>query len=327
MEGILVEMSASKARAMRKKKEIGMEWMDDTGELLPGRTAVIGAEQADGRWMVTLTARIGKVLTKSPRAKLQYVRAHSGDASWQLPNGYPSFPTVFEDVGHELLENETHVQACLLGASALAAPRIPKRPPFRLDAKKATADLVVTFDKGQPVVWSTAAYARAATARPQTYRSVLRSFLSGLTQKGWDFERVLEDLFGKEGVGFDVQPTPKTRDEGIDLWLERRCPVAGKERYAVQAKNQEAKVLPRDVSDVADVAQAQGAAKAIFVAPGGFTPQAKKRAAERGVQLIDLADLTALIWPRLERMTWTFQRFTEWQEGAKAQEGTRPLPL
>jgi Holliday junction resolvase len=326
MNGLLVRMTAQQAKALANrpagKREIGKGLKSDALAVLEEGSAIIGCDLHATRWEVTLTARIASVPKRQGWPKVRDVVAHLLSRSWELPEGYPSSRT-FEEGTAEVLSTDAHVHACLLGSRALVRARVPKLRGFDLD-KAALDGLFVTFSGGQILARSWAALQRSVLEDPTAYEAVLGRFLRDLARKGREFEQILEELFASEGFRFYVvKRTPDSGDQGVDLVLQTKHELVGVEQYVVQAKNQDQQVDGDAVRALKQAAADFGAAKAIFVAPNGFAPEAKRQADE-GVILMDLEALTPLVWRWLAQMPYTQRRFRAWRDDLKARGETSP---
>ncbi|MHB1242581.1 MAG: SNF2-related protein [Gaiellaceae bacterium] len=122
--------------------------------------------------------------------------------------------------------------------------------------------------------------ARSRAVEPPRY--------GGMT--GEEFERYLGDVLGR--LEWSVELTRRSRDGGIDLKAAKIDRVGIETRLYVQCKNQGAPVsieIVRELNGVLDPA-VQG----VVAAPSGFTAEARRFAAERGIQLWDAEHLEAL---------------------------------
>ncbi len=119
-------------------------------------------------------------------------------------------------------------------------------------------------------------------------RSVESPRYGGMT--GEEFERYLGDVLAR--LDWSVELTRRSRDGGIDLKAVKIDRVGIETRLYVQCKNQGAPVsveIVRELNGVLDPA-VQG----VVAAPSGFTADARRFAAERGIQLWDGEHLATL---------------------------------
>ncbi len=119
-------------------------------------------------------------------------------------------------------------------------------------------------------------------------RSVMPPRYGGMT--GEEFERYLGDVLAR--LDWSVELTRRSRDGGIDVKAVKIDRVGIETRLYVQCKNQGAPVsveIVRELNGVLDPA-VQG----VVAAPSGFTADARRFAAERGIQLWDGAHLATL---------------------------------
>jgi tetratricopeptide (TPR) repeat protein len=107
---------------------------------------------------------------------------------------------------------------------------------------------------------------------------------------GVEFESFLSQLFAK--MGYAVQTTPATGDQGGDLILTGRN---GKDRIAVQAKRSARPVSNRAVQEVLGAMAYYGCSAGIAVTNSGFTPGALSLAAkQKSVEIWDGSRLAAV---------------------------------
>ena len=110
----------------------------------------------------------------------------------------------------------------------------------------------------------------------------LRDFWMSLS--GTEFERELGDLFKRNG--WEVQWTPASGDEGVDLILRKD----GK-KTVVQCKAHKAPVGPAIVRELYGSMVASGADNAILACTGGFTRGVWEFAEDKPIELISASDL------------------------------------
>lgn len=108
---------------------------------------------------------------------------------------------------------------------------------------------------------------------------------------GEEFERYLGDLL--RNLEWSVELTRRSRDGGIDLKAVKVDRVGIETRLYVQCKNQSAPVSVETVRELNGVLDA--AVQGVVAAPSGFTADARRFAAERGIQLWDAKHLATLI--------------------------------
>ncbi|HWI51289.1 MAG TPA: restriction endonuclease [Symbiobacteriaceae bacterium] len=97
---------------------------------------------------------------------------------------------------------------------------------------------------------------------------------------GFPFEDFLAKMF--RTLGYDVQETKRTGDQGADLFVTR----FGR-KTVIQAKNYSGNVGNDAVQEVLAAKAFYGADQAMVVANRYFTPSAKELASGTGVQLVD----------------------------------------
>ncbi len=317
-----MELNRQRARAIKDAKRLDLD-VSARSQLSIG-DAVIGITytKAEKCWAVSMTAVVAALPRKLGYVRLKYARVWDRGRSWELPLGVPSSPAFSVD-GYEHLAGEAQVYACLVGAPAIRKVfskfRAPKRNNFTPPAG-ALDGMVVTFEQGEPRVWSIDAFRADIVGDMASYETVIQRFLSELpapAAKGSVFEQIVGELFRLPEFGFDlVQGTSFSRDKGIDLILGHRAPVVGNQTYLVQVKNQAKPVDEATIRAFRSICGENEAAKGIFVAPGGFAPSALT-AAGNGcpqLELIDLDDLVHLLCPRLDSMPITRSHLQEWRK-------------
>ncbi len=116
---------------------------------------------------------------------------------------------------------------------------------------------------------------------------------------GEKFEAFLADMFRRKG--YNVQQTPKSRDYGVDLIVER-----GGERFAVQCKRRspESRQGPAAIQEVYSGKVFYGCEGALVVINAYFSEQAKEMAAKLKVELWDRHRLIAELAQTQTRMSW-----------------------
>lgn len=123
------------------------------------------------------------------------------------------------------------------------------------------------------------------SARPRTGSQQY----GGMT--GEEFERYLGDLL--RSLDWSVELTKRSRDGGIDLKAVKVDRVGIETRLYVQCKNQAAPVSVETVRELNGVLDA--AVQGVVAAPSGFTADARRFAADRGIQLWDAEHLATLV--------------------------------
>jgi len=103
-----------------------------------------------------------------------------------------------------------------------------------------------------------------------------------------EFERHVGRLF--EALGYEVTLTPKSNDEGIDLYLKKNSPGA-----IVQCKRYTStKVSRPDIQQLYGVLHHKRANEAFFVTTGEFSRQAREFAKNKPIHLIGLEKLVQM---------------------------------
>lgn len=105
---------------------------------------------------------------------------------------------------------------------------------------------------------------------------------------GYQFEDFLKMLF--KAKGFLVKDTPKTRDQGADLFIE-----AFGERTVIQAKNYSDNVSNKAVQEVIAAKEFYSCDKAMVITNRYFTNSAKELAKKANVDLVDRDKLISLL--------------------------------
>jgi hypothetical protein len=332
MRGILAHVPPKVASPIARSKTKRLEIPRSTD--VAKDDVVIGIDQKSKSeaWAVTLTARVWTVPKQGDDCRLKDVKFWPEDERWELPKGLP-VARDFTSMGAEPV-SEDLIPACLTDFSKIAGslpkPRVPK---LCSQVLRGVSDaVVIAFKGGRPEVWIRERMEEQVTSDAAVYQRVLRRFLHSFPApvKGWVFEDILQELFRAMDCGFEcVLRTPKTRDGGTDLVLVRNGPVTGREEYLVQAKNLSTVVQPTDIHAFRSVCQEHGVLKGIFVAPGGFSPQAAQTARAIAqnppIELIDLDRLTDLVWRHIESMPITTSRFLEWCGQPTTGQGSLPL--
>ena len=126
---------------------------------------------------------------------------------------------------------------------------------------------------------------------PTTFTGASRTSSTGLE---------LEDRCARvlSAAGWDVQHTPRTRDGGVDLVAERIDEMGLAERLFVQCKDHRRPVGVETVRELLGVLPPGEHIRAVLVAPGGVTADARRLANAREVVIWDddcLADLESRI--------------------------------
>ena len=124
-----------------------------------------------------------------------------------------------------------------------------------------------------------------------------------------DFETAVGELFADNG--WDVYITPVTRDEGVDLFIEKDGVKA-----IVQCKTYKKVLGPNAVRDLYDTMTAQNASHAYLAAPGGFSAATKSFCEGKPITLLDLDGLSKMYYP--------FENYTpHWLDTAKTMDDIR----
>jgi len=99
-----------------------------------------------------------------------------------------------------------------------------------------------------------------------------------IEQDGYEFERSIAHLF--EGLGYYVELTNKTGDEGVDMFLNNNT--------VVQCKATKSSVSPSVVRDLYGTMKHFKAQKGILVSTGGFTSGSIDFAMGKNIELWDM---------------------------------------
>jgi hypothetical protein len=105
---------------------------------------------------------------------------------------------------------------------------------------------------------------------------------------GYEFERVLKELFKK--MGYQVIQTPLSNDQGADLIVEKFGV-----KTVIQAKNWQDNVTNKGVQEVYAAIKHYDAQKAMVISSSGFTQSARELARSNDVTLWDRSILTAML--------------------------------
>ncbi len=97
---------------------------------------------------------------------------------------------------------------------------------------------------------------------------------------GYEFENFLVELFKKRG--YEVQSTPKGKDQGADLFVES----FGK-KMVIQAKNYQGTVGNKAVQEVISAKAFYSCDSGMVITNSTFTASAKELALETGIELVD----------------------------------------
>jgi HJR/Mrr/RecB family endonuclease len=123
------------------------------------------------------------------------------------------------------------------------------------------------------------------------------------------FEDAVAELFADNG--WDVYTTPVTRDEGVDLFLEKDGVKA-----IVQCKTYKKVLGPNAARDLYGTMTAQNASHAYLAAPGGFSAATKAFCEGKPITLLDLDGLSKMFYP--------FENYTpHWIDSAKSMDDIR----
>lgn len=113
---------------------------------------------------------------------------------------------------------------------------------------------------------------------------------------GEQFEQELGALF--RHLGFDVESTPKTGDQGIDLLLRKDGKTT-----VVQCKAHQSPVGPAIIRDLYGTMVAFGADNAVLACTGGFTKGVREFAQGKPIILYSATDIARLAEDALQRRT------------------------
>jgi hypothetical protein len=105
---------------------------------------------------------------------------------------------------------------------------------------------------------------------------------------GYEFERVLKELFQK--MGYQVIHTPLSKDQGADLIVEKF-----NEKTVIQAKNCQDNVTNKGVQEVFTAKEHYKAQRAIVISSSGFTQSARDVARTTNVILWDRSILSTML--------------------------------
>ena len=119
----------------------------------------------------------------------------------------------------------------------------------------------------------------------RTRRRKLRDFWMSLS--GREFEQELATLYRRQG--YEVQSTPTSGDEGIDLIIRKNG-----EKTVVQCKSHKAPVGPAIVRELYGSMVASRADNAILACTGGFTKGVRDFAKGKPIELIAASELATM---------------------------------
>ena len=126
---------------------------------------------------------------------------------------------------------------------------------------------------------------RARQEAEQARRRTLKEFWMSLG--GPEFEQELGTFF--RHLGYQVQSTPTSGDEGIDLIIRKDG-----EKTVVQCKSHKAPVGPAIVRELYGSMVASGAKNAILACTGGFTKGVIEFAKGKPIELISASELAMI---------------------------------
>ena len=126
---------------------------------------------------------------------------------------------------------------------------------------------------------------RAQQEAERTRRRKLRDFWMSLS--GREFEQELATLYRQQG--YEVQSTPISGDEGLDLIMRKNG-----EKTVVQCKSHKAPVGPAIVRELYGSMVATGADNAILACTGGFTKGVRDFAKGKPIELIAASELATM---------------------------------
>ena len=126
---------------------------------------------------------------------------------------------------------------------------------------------------------------RAQQRAERARRRKLRDFWMSLS--GREFEHELATLYRQQG--YQVQSTPTSGDEGVDLIIRKNG-----EKTVVQCKAHKAPVGPAIVRELYGSMVASGADNAILACTGGFTKGVRDFAKGKPIELISASDLVRM---------------------------------
>ena len=113
--------------------------------------------------------------------------------------------------------------------------------------------------------------------------------------EGYEFERFVKTLFFY--LGYDAELTPKGKDFGADLILNK-----DNEKTAVQVKRYSGKVGIKAVQEIVGAKKHYKADETMVVTNNYFTPEAEMIAKEYCVRLIDRSELIELMGKVKEKL-------------------------
>lgn len=294
MLGLLLKVSSGQLPNIQNKKTVRNVHKEAIHQIRALRRdykdaiAIIGIEPSLNRYHVILTSILHTISANQQGLSLRFVRTYSRQDRWPLPIGLAS-SLNFTKSGWELLEDEATVLSCLVRTPADLIKNAPPRIPFGFMWNPvATASLIISFDKGAPILYSRQAFVEKTVRDFDNYTKALDHVWARMS--GEEFEMAIKELF--ECMGYKVQRNRAGGgDGGIDLMLTREDSILGDDTYAVQCKNFRLgqKVDAATVRNLRGAAPQSGAQRAIVVTSSSFSSTAQHEATLNGVpiQLID----------------------------------------
>lgn len=188
---------------------------------------------------------------------------------------------------------------------------------IKLISKKELKDLVFHFAKTPNIESINNKNDLFTTAMGEYKRKndIFERAIGRMTNTYWlslnpkEFEDAVAELFANDG--WDVYTTPVTRDEGVDLFLEKDGVKA-----IVQCKTYKKVLGPNAARDLYGTMTAQNASHAYLAAPGGFSAATKTFCGGKPITLLDLDGLSKMFYP--------FENYTpHWIDSAKSIEDIR----
>jgi HJR/Mrr/RecB family endonuclease len=169
---------------------------------------------------------------------------------------------------------------------------------IKLISKKELKDLIFHFIKTSNIesINSKNDLFIAAMAEYKKKNDIFERAIGRMTNNYWlslnpkAFEDAVAELFADNG--WDVYTTPVTRDEGVDLFLEKDGVKA-----IVQCKTYKKVLGPNAARDLYGTMTAQNASHAYLAAPGGFSAATKTFCEGKPITLVDLDGLSKMFYP------------------------------
>lgn len=188
---------------------------------------------------------------------------------------------------------------------------------IKLISKKELKDLVFHFAKSPSIelINNQNDLFIAAMTEYKKKNDIFERAIGRMTNNYWlslnpkAFEDAVAELFADNG--WDVYTTPVTRDEGVDLFLEKDGVKA-----IVQCKTYKKVLGPNAARDLYGTMTAQNASHAYLAAPGGFSAATKTFCEGKPITLLDLDGLSKMFYP--------FENYTpHWIDSAKSIDDIR----